>query len=212
MIKTAWSGAEPWLTCCGCTAWMVNKPCSHFLSQGNVEVVYLYRMTWPCFDWQSRHWVSRYITVYDRDKIVSKDQLLGSACRSPDCGFCSSEIFRKRINRGRNESSTTHCSSSRTLFSSRTKLGTPLYNHPQAFSFHAFVPTVLSPQKTFLLPCIQDSPTSQGPTTMPASPNAFSPAGRAASLLWTFRRLCPRLSSYIFHCLQSKFTEWLWKE
>lgn len=70
-------------------------------------------MTWPCFDWQSLHWESWYITVEDRDKVVPEDQFLGSACRSPNCGFCSSEIFRKRINRGRNESATTHCSSSR---------------------------------------------------------------------------------------------------
>lgn len=106
-------------------------------------------MTRPCFDWQSPHWESWYITVQDRDKIFSKDQLLASACHSPDCGFCSSEIFRKRINRGRNESSATHCSSSWTLFSSWTKLATRLYNHPQAFSFHAFVPTVCLRRKPF---------------------------------------------------------------
>lgn len=106
-------------------------------------------MTRPCFDWRSLHWESWYIAVEDRDKIAPEDQFLGSACHSPNCGFCSSEIFRKRINRGRNESATTHCSSSRAPFSSWTKLNTHLYNPPRFSYFTPLSPLSAPTRKPF---------------------------------------------------------------
>lgn len=108
-------------------------------------------MTRPCFDCRSLHWESWYIAVEDRDKIAPEDQFLGSACHSPNCGFCSSEIFRKRINRGRNESATTHCSSSRAPFSSWTKLNTRLYNPPRFSYFTPLSPLSSPTRKPFCL-------------------------------------------------------------
>lgn len=106
-----------------------------------MEIIYLHHITRPCFDWQSPHWESWSITVQDGDKTITKDQFLGSACCSPNCGFYSCEIFRKRINRGRYESTTTYYSSSQALFSSWTKLNTRLYNHPPRLS--CFMPLSL---------------------------------------------------------------------
>lgn len=78
---------------------------------------------------------------------------------------------------------------------------------PPGFLISHLCPHSPLPPENLSVSCLQESPTSQGPTTTPALPNIFSAAGRAVSLLWMLRGLCRLLSSHISLCVPTRFDE-----